>query len=265
MAETAPPRTQETAPFAILSVDYRGNFASFSPELLGLPSRHYGDFLLGNVFADSLESAARGPRFAAIHRDIVAGIERCRGECPYFALCGGGAPANKYFENGSFDSTETLFCRFYRKSLADVLLDKLACPPLPRSRGGSPTISPEPSAVELRQGIALGLAPRFQSRLAWIDRVEINGGVEVVGGHVYPRRDWRRPHDAELALLLADGEGPTSGRGAPSRSDETRCSLLARRVAQPSLASPAGVVGPRRARRSAGRRRSTATAPSSRA
>ncbi len=39
--------THETAPFAILSVDYRGNFGSFSPELLGLPSRHYGEFLLG--------------------------------------------------------------------------------------------------------------------------------------------------------------------------------------------------------------------------
>jgi len=122
----APPRTHETAPFAILSVDYRGNFATFSPELLGLSSPHYGHFLLGNVLSDSLDSAARTPRFAAIRRDIEAGIDRCRAECPYFALCGGGAPANKYFENGSFDSTETLFCRFYRKSLADVLLDKLA-------------------------------------------------------------------------------------------------------------------------------------------
>ena len=125
----APPRTQETVPFAILSVDYQGNFATFSPELLGLPSRHYGAFLLGNVCADSLGAAAATPRFAAIHRDIAAGIERCRGQCPYFALCGGGAPANKYFENGSFDSTETLFCRFYRKALVDVLLDKLSPSP----------------------------------------------------------------------------------------------------------------------------------------
>jgi uncharacterized protein len=126
-----PPRTHETAPFAILSVDYRGNFGSFSPELLGLPSRHYGEFLLGNVLADSLEAAARSPRFAAIHRDIVAGIDRCRGECPYFAFCGGGAPANKYFENGSFDSTETLFCRLNRQAVLDVLLDKLARPRSP--------------------------------------------------------------------------------------------------------------------------------------
>jgi uncharacterized protein len=57
--------------------------------------------------------------------DIAAGIERCRRTCPYFAFCGGGAPANKYFENGSFDSTETLFCRLSKQAVLDVVLDKL--------------------------------------------------------------------------------------------------------------------------------------------
>jgi uncharacterized protein len=109
-------------------VDHRGNFASFSPELLGLGSAHYGDFFLGNVETDSLAAAARSPRFAAIHRDIVAGVEQCRRECPYFPFCGGGAPVNKYCENGSFASTETLFCRLNRQARLDVLLDKLATP-----------------------------------------------------------------------------------------------------------------------------------------
>jgi uncharacterized protein len=135
----APPRTQETTPFAILSVDYRGNFSSFSPELLGLGSPHYGDFFLGNVASDSLAAAARGPRFAAIHRDIAAGVERCRRECAYFLFCGGGAPVNKYCENGSFVSTETLFCRLNRQARLDVLLDKLARP------------RPEPPAARGRQ------------------------------------------------------------------------------------------------------------------
>jgi hypothetical protein len=57
--------------------------------------------------------------------------------------------------------------------------------------------------VELRPGISLGPAPRFQSALAWIDRLQINGGVEADAGAFYPRRDWRRPREAELALLLA--------------------------------------------------------------
>lgn len=127
-AEGDPPRLQETAPFAIVSVDWEGNFSSFSPELLGLPSDEYGDFVLGNVHTDAFLSAAQSPRFAAIDAAIGAGIERCRATCGYFRLCGGGAPANKYFENGSFDSTETLFCRFTRQAMVDVLLDKLQPP-----------------------------------------------------------------------------------------------------------------------------------------
>jgi uncharacterized protein len=50
-------------------------------------------------------------------------------------MCGGGAPVNKYFENGSFVSTETLFCRLNRKVLLDVVLDKL-------ERGASPAVAP---------------------------------------------------------------------------------------------------------------------------
>jgi hypothetical protein len=60
--------------------------------------------------------------------------------------------------------------------------------------------------VRLRQGIALGLAPRFQSALAWSDRVQVNEGIETDAGHVYPRRHWRGASDDELRLLLAGGE-----------------------------------------------------------
>ena len=127
--EREPPRLQETAPFAIVSVDCDGNFSSFSPELLGLTSVEYGDFILGNVQRDSFAAAAQTPRFVAMAAAIGAGVDRCRASCSYFRLCGGGAPANKYFENGSFDSAETLFCRFTRQALLDVLLDKLQ--PLP--------------------------------------------------------------------------------------------------------------------------------------
>jgi uncharacterized protein len=124
-----PPRLQETAPFAIVSVDCDGNFSSFSPELLGLRSVEYGDFVLGNVHRDSFAAAAETPRFTAMEAAIAAGIDRCRARCAYFRLCGGGAPANKYFENGSFDSAETLFCRFTRQAMLDVLLAKLEPPP----------------------------------------------------------------------------------------------------------------------------------------
>lgn len=123
--EVLPPM-QETTPFAIISVDYAGNFSSFSPELLGLRSAHYGDFTLGNVQTDTLAAVTHSPRFTALYADIGAGIQKCRQECSYFGFCGGGAPANKYFENGSFVSTETLFCRLTRKALLDVVLEKVS-------------------------------------------------------------------------------------------------------------------------------------------
>ncbi len=71
------------------------------------------------------------PRLQAMWRDIRAGIERCRATCAYFPYCGGGAPVNKYFENGSFDSTETMFCRLTRQVPTDVVLAKLESSGIP--------------------------------------------------------------------------------------------------------------------------------------
>jgi uncharacterized protein len=124
-------RRQEAAPLAILSIDCDGNFSTFSPELLGLPSARYGGFALGNVARDDFRAAAATPRFRAMAADIAAGVRRCRETCPYFPYCGGGAPANKYFENGSFDSTETLFCRLNHQAVLDVVLGGLERRELP--------------------------------------------------------------------------------------------------------------------------------------
>lgn len=119
------PDHQKT-PLAILSIDCEGNFSTFSPELLGLPSERYGGFTLGNILTDSLSDVIKSPRLQAMAADIQAGVERCRQTCEYFAYCGGGSPGNKYFENGSFDSTETMYCRLSCQAVIDVVLDKLA-------------------------------------------------------------------------------------------------------------------------------------------
>ena len=39
--------------FGILNVDCEGNFSTYSPELLGLGSPHYGEFALGHVASKS--------------------------------------------------------------------------------------------------------------------------------------------------------------------------------------------------------------------
>jgi len=120
-----PPHTQETTPFAILNVDCEGRFSTFSPELLGMSSEHYGDFFLGRVQEQTIESVVASAKYRAMERDVAAGVRRCQQTCPYFNWCGGGAPANKYFENGSFDSTETMFCRLTKQAVLDVLVVKL--------------------------------------------------------------------------------------------------------------------------------------------
>ena len=100
----------QVEPFAMLNVDCRGNVSSFSPELLGLKSEAYGDFVIGNVLANSLEEMRSSLAMQAMTRDIRAGVARCRASCEYFSVCGGGAPINKLSENGSFDSGRTGFC-----------------------------------------------------------------------------------------------------------------------------------------------------------
>lgn len=118
-------RTQESRPFAIVNVDCEGNFSTYSPELLGLSSPRHGSFALGNVAADSLESVLASPRFLALEDEIARGQRMCEETCRYWAFCGGGPPGNKYFENGTFASTETTFCRLHKQACLDVALDKL--------------------------------------------------------------------------------------------------------------------------------------------
>jgi uncharacterized protein len=118
-------RTQENKPWAIVSVDCEGNFTTYSPELLGVPSSAHGGFTLGNVATDSLEAVMASPRFRQLEEEIGRGIDLCRTGCTYFPFCGGGAPANKFFENGTFTSTETLSCRLHKKVCLDVTLELL--------------------------------------------------------------------------------------------------------------------------------------------
>jgi uncharacterized protein len=118
-------RTQENRPWAIVNVDCEGNFSTYSPELLGVTSPAHGGFALGNVATDTLEAVLASPRFQRLDDEIARGVAMCRESCAYFPFCGGGPPANKYFENGTFASTETVFCRLHKKVCIDVTLTLL--------------------------------------------------------------------------------------------------------------------------------------------
>ena len=68
---------------------------------------------------------------SALYRDIRAGTRACQTGCEYYSICGGGSPVNKLFENGTFASTETLFCRLHKQACLDVSMDKLECSKAP--------------------------------------------------------------------------------------------------------------------------------------
>ena len=117
--------TDMNRPFAILNVDYAGNFSTFDPELLGVTTERYGRFAFGNVRDDSLVSICSSDAFLRVYDDMRLGVERCRAECSYFGVCGGGTGSNKYWENGTFASTETSACRHRIMAVTDIVVEAL--------------------------------------------------------------------------------------------------------------------------------------------
>lgn len=119
------PLNAQTLPFALVSVAHDGHWSTFSPELLGQAAPQFHNFVFGNVHQGGYLDGSRGEAFARTWDGIVRGIARCRMGCAHFGFCGGGAPANKFYENGSLDSAETLYCRSMLKRPFEVVLAQL--------------------------------------------------------------------------------------------------------------------------------------------
>jgi uncharacterized protein len=117
-----PAKDEQNLPFAIVSVSHDGVLSTFSPELLGARHPRFETFALGHVTAHRLSDAECTPSFRAINNEIRRGVEACERSCRYFRWCGGGAPANKLFETGRFDTTETMHCRLTRQVMLDEVL-----------------------------------------------------------------------------------------------------------------------------------------------
>jgi uncharacterized protein len=96
-----------------------------SPELAGFSSPQYGDFASGSVLQTPLArivaEAAAGP--TGWIAEYLTGVESCRSGCPYFGFCGGAHAANRFFEQGRFDGTQTQHCRNSKISLLEGVLD----------------------------------------------------------------------------------------------------------------------------------------------
>jgi uncharacterized protein len=122
MLSDVPAKDEQNLPFAVVSISHDGAISTFSPELLGTHHPRFGSFEFGHIARHALSDVARTPRFRAVSTEIRRGAEACERNCRYFRWCGGGAPANKLFETGRFDSTETMHCRLTRQVILDEVL-----------------------------------------------------------------------------------------------------------------------------------------------
>lgn len=115
------PRRHDPIP----TVGHDGRVVLLSPELAGFTSPHYGDFTSGSVLqqplADIVAAAATAP--SGWIAEYLAGVEACRASCAYFGFCGGAHAANRYFEHGRFDGTQTQHCRNSKILLLEGVLD----------------------------------------------------------------------------------------------------------------------------------------------
>lgn len=114
----------QRVPLRILSCDWQGGLSTFSPELAGARSVEWGDFVFRHLCdLARLEDLAELPVVRRLAARIAAGVDRCRDTCPYFRACGGGVPANKFFEHGDFAAAETFFCRASIQAPLRAVLD----------------------------------------------------------------------------------------------------------------------------------------------
>jgi len=103
-------------------ITWDGHVVPVSPDLAGFSSPRLGPFTIGTVtdapLAQLLTQAPEVPWVA----EALAGVAACRAGCDHFAYCRGGQAANKYFESGRLDTTETGYCRNSKIALMKGLI-----------------------------------------------------------------------------------------------------------------------------------------------
>lgn len=121
LAGNASLANEQVEPWAAIVVAADGKLSTYSPEFMEVTAPGYDNFVFGNVLDGDIEDFARNTAFRRTKAEIEIGIVACELQCKYFAVCGGGAPVNKYCESNLLSSTETNFCRLSVQASADAL------------------------------------------------------------------------------------------------------------------------------------------------
>lgn len=123
--QTTAEHNDQVLPFRIISVDIAGGVSTFSPELIGIKDPMFGNFTFGRIGQDDLATIRASDAFQRAADEIWKGVNACANSCEYFLACGGGAPSNKYFENGSLSSTTTMYCRNVIQAPLKIVLERV--------------------------------------------------------------------------------------------------------------------------------------------
>ncbi|MEU3092474.1 cyclophane-forming radical SAM peptide maturase AmcB [Streptomyces massasporeus] len=105
----------------IPTVSWKGDVVLLSPELADTSAPEYGNFVAGNILERPLPEILRDAHRLRYVREFLTGLDRCEAECEFFDFCRGAQAANRYFENGTFETTETNYCRVSRQALVMAL------------------------------------------------------------------------------------------------------------------------------------------------
>jgi uncharacterized protein len=125
---------EQVNPWDVIVVAANGDVTTFSPEFMEVRSPFHDNFRFGNILEDDFEGLLAKALVAMTHAQIRNGVELCRADCVYFSVCGGGAPANKFQETGSLETTETQFCRLSIQTAAEALRKFLQWSAAPAAR-----------------------------------------------------------------------------------------------------------------------------------
>jgi uncharacterized protein len=111
---------------AVITIQKNGDITAFSPEFAGAHSVRFRNFVVGNVNSlETLDAIQKHQVYLQMREEIAEGRRLCANSCTFFPICGSSFVSNKYFENGSFKSTETTSCILHRQTLSTVILNKL--------------------------------------------------------------------------------------------------------------------------------------------
>jgi uncharacterized protein len=119
-------RAIHPVPLHFVTVDVDGGFSTFCPQLHKIKYPDGNHHVFGNVMENEFVDIFANEHFLRVYESVMGGIKRCAESCRRFGLCGSHQVAVKYLENGTFESTETVYCKARIKVVADVL-EKAAC------------------------------------------------------------------------------------------------------------------------------------------